>query len=156
MPCRDAHAAEPKVLKLGTFLSCNAKSPYYVYCNSVGSLAAYHSCSYLLYDFEPSECYLTETVCPTPRRFASFAPCMSQKALQMIYHMCIGHRSSGSHSEGPSWQQSRKCAFFNTPKVMLCHVIVLPFATCLSATAMGVCLSPAKQLPLMCRNLQNS
>ncbi|KAL0032403.1 hypothetical protein WJX79_009715 [Trebouxia sp. C0005] len=25
-------------------------------------------------------------------------------------------RGGGSHSEGPSWQQSRKCAFFNTPK----------------------------------------
>lgn len=26
-------------------------------------------------------------------------------------------RGSGGHSDGPSWQQSRKCAFFNTPKV---------------------------------------
>lgn len=31
---------------------------------------------------------------------------------------CCASRGGGSHSEGPSWQQSRKCAFFNTPKVL--------------------------------------
>ncbi len=39
---------------------------------------------------------------------------------------CCASRGGGSHSEGPSWQQSRKCAFFNTPKVS--HLVMRPCA----------------------------